>query len=208
MLHTCTERSDPDPHLASRAAEIVTALSMTVGRGAAARMIAELADSGPETKVVDIGCGPGTAVRAAVHRGAVATGVDPSPLMLRLARGISQVRGMEGIAWLDGSAENLPLPDGSATVAWALSSVHHWRDRRAGLAEVHRVLSPGGRVLLAERLTRPAATGHAAHGLTPAGAEALATDLERSGFRAVHTETRKAGRRTFVIVAGTRRPAG
>ena len=67
------------------AAEVVTVISMAVGRSAAARVVADIAEVGPGDRVVDIGCGPGTAVREAARRGATATGVDPSPIMLRIA---------------------------------------------------------------------------------------------------------------------------
>ena len=49
-----------------------------------------------------------------------------------------------------------PAARPSGTVAWALSSVHHWSDRAAGLAEAGRVLAPAGRILLAEFLKPPA----------------------------------------------------
>ncbi len=190
----------PHPGVVARTAEVVTALSMMVGRGAAARIIAELAEVAPGDQVVDIGCGPGTAAREAARRGATATGVDPSPVMLNLARRISRLRRVHDVVWLEGTAEAVPLSDGSATVVWALSSVHHWADRAAGVAEARRVLGPGGRMLLAERLTPAGARGHAAHGLTPDQASDLASELVAAGFVEVSTGTHRAGRRTLIVV--------
>jgi len=66
------------------------------------------------------------------------------------------------------------------------------------------VLARGGLLVLAERLTRPGARGHAAHGLTRDQADQLAAELGVAGFDDVRTETRTAGRRTLVIVRGTR----
>ena len=51
-----------------------------------ARLAADLAAVGPGDRVVDVGCGPGTAVREAGRRGARAAGVDPAPVMLSVAR--------------------------------------------------------------------------------------------------------------------------
>jgi ubiquinone/menaquinone biosynthesis C-methylase UbiE len=130
----------------------VTALSMTVGRGAAARTVAGLAGLVPGDDVVDIGCGPGTAVREAARRGARATGVDPDRAMLRLGRSLTALRRAAGVSFVEGGAERLPVPDCGTTVVWALTSVHHWPDRPAAIREIRRVLKPGGRVLLAERL--------------------------------------------------------
>jgi ubiquinone/menaquinone biosynthesis C-methylase UbiE len=195
-------------HPASKTFDIITALSMTVGRGPAARVIADAAAVTGGDRVADIGCGPGAAVREAARRGASATGIDPSPAMLWLARRISALRHTDRVTWAEGSAEAIPLPEDCATVVWALSSFHHWRDQAAGLREIHRVLSPGGQMLLAEWLVPAGGRGHAAHGLTRAQADRLGQQLSSAGFANVHTEIRRAGRRTLVIIYGQRPAAG
>ena len=86
--------------------------------------------------------------RLAARRGSKVTGVDPSPWKLGIARGITSVRRTPAVSFVPGSAASLPLPDASATVVWSMSSVHHWSDRAGGVAEAHRVLGPGGRLLL------------------------------------------------------------
>jgi ubiquinone/menaquinone biosynthesis C-methylase UbiE len=190
------------PGPASRANEIITAISMTIGRGPRARATAAAARLTPADRVIDIGCGPGTAVRLAARRADAATGIDPSPVMLQLARQISRIRHARHVSWAEGKAEKLPVPDGQATVAWAISSVHHWDDRAAGLSEARRALVPGGRLVLAERLAREQARGHAAHGLTSGQAEDLARQLTAAGFLRVQAQTCKAGHRRLVIVRG------
>jgi ubiquinone/menaquinone biosynthesis C-methylase UbiE len=197
-------RMTAGPRLSTRLHEIVTAVSMTLGRGPAARMIADLAELTPDDRLADIGCGPGTAARQAARRGATVTGVDPSPDMLRLARWAGAAPRTPDITYLTGSAESLPLPDDAATIAWAISSVHHWNDRAAGLAEITRVLAPGGRVLLAERLVTPGARGHAVHGLTHDQAAALARKLRAAGFEDVHQDSIRIPRRTLVVIRGRR----
>ncbi len=183
---------------------LLTAISMTVGRGPAARAVAALAGLVPQDRLIDIGCGPGTAARTAARQCAGVTGVDPAPEMLRLGQWITAARRIINVTFREGRAEALPLPDASVTVAWALSSVHHWPDRAAGLAEAARVLAPGGRILLAERLVKPGARGHAAHGLSRNEASRLAADLAAAGFTGASCDTRKAGRRrTLLIVRGT-----
>jgi ubiquinone/menaquinone biosynthesis C-methylase UbiE len=182
--------------------DLLTAVSMTVGRGPAARAVARLSGLSAGDRVVDIGCGPGTAVRIAARQCASVTGVDPAPEMLRLARWITARQHLANVTFTEGRAEALPLPAASATVAWALSSVHHWPDRAAGLAEAARVLAPDGRILLAERLVRPGARGHAAHGLTRDQAARLIADLQAAGFVGVSGQTRQAGRRSLLVVTG------
>ncbi len=181
---------------------LVAGLAMLVSGRAAAGLAADLASVSEADRVVDIGCGPGNAVRAAARHGARVTGVDPAPVMLRLARALTRDR--PGITWAQGAAEDLRLPDGSATVVWSLATVHHWKDVTAGLAEVQRVLSPGGRFLVIERRVRPDATGLASHGWTDQQAESFAAQCRAAGFNDVRIETYTPRRRALKVVTAIR----
>ena len=134
---------------------LLAGLTMAFGRGRSARLVADVAGVGAGDRVVDVGCGPGRFLREAAERGAEAVGVEPSGQMRRLAAWRTPASLRERVRVVDGTAERMPLDDGSATVAWAVASFHHWADPDAGLAELHRVLAPGGRLLIAERLARP-----------------------------------------------------
>lgn len=185
---------------------LLIGISMAVGRGALSRLVAAAAGLAPGDRVLDVGCGPGGAVREAARQGAVVTGVDPAPLMLRLGGYLTGLRLAHAVTFLRGTAEHLPVPGSSVTVAWAVSSLHHWSDVPAGLRELHRVLEPGGRLIIAERRTRPGARGLAAHGFTEARAAEVAGAVRDAGFTDVGWEARSAGRRT-VLVIRARRPA-
>jgi SAM-dependent methyltransferase len=144
-------------------------------------------------------------VRIAAAQGVPVTGVDPSSTALKLARLLSRRDGAAApITWALGSAERLPLNDEAVTVAWSISSVHHWADQAAGCAEIHRVLAPGGRVLLAERLVSDDAKGLAAHGSTTQQAEQLCRTLDAAGFTDVTSRTMTAGRRMRIVVSAAR----
>src|SRR5690606_26759772 len=65
---------------------LLGALSMAVGRDAAAQLAARRAGVGPGDRLVDVGCGPGRAARLAARRGATVIAVDPATVMLRTAR--------------------------------------------------------------------------------------------------------------------------
>ena len=186
--------------------EVGMALSMIAGRSRVARAIVGQANLTEADRAADIGCGPGTAVRVAAARGVPVTGIDPSPFALRLARILGRNAPGQQVTWSLGSAEHLPLPDGAVTVAWSISSVHHWADPAAGCAEIYRVLAPGGRVLLAERLLSPGTSGH---GYSTERAEGLCRTLTSAGFTAVSSHTLTTGRRTRIIMRGERpgRPA-
>ena len=186
--------------LGDGAAAWLYAAAMLPGRGAAAREVTRIAGLTGSDRVVDIGCGPGTAVREAARHAAAATGVDPNAASLALARRISARRRARNVTWLHGSAEHLPLPDACATVVWSLSAVHHWADREAGFAEARRVLTEGGRLLIAERSVKPGGRGHAAHGLSASQAEQAAAELALAGFTGIRTQTSRAGRRVLTII--------
>lgn len=177
-------------------------LAMLAGRGKVARLAADLAEISDTDRVVDIGCGPGAAVREAARRGAEVWGVDPAPVMLRIARGFT---GRDaGISWLAGTAEGLPLPDGAATVTWSISTVHHWKDLDHGLAEVFRVLVPGGRLLAIERRREAGTSGLASHGWTDDQAQAFADYCVAKGLNNPHILTKQIGRTAHLIVKVTR----
>jgi ubiquinone/menaquinone biosynthesis C-methylase UbiE len=99
-------------------------------------------------RVVDVGCGTGNLLALlADARVDACAGVDLSPEMLRVAAGklaASPVRG----ALVAASAGALPFADGAFDTAVSASTLHDWPDPRAGLAEVRRVLRPGGTLLL------------------------------------------------------------
>ncbi|MFG2053258.1 methyltransferase domain-containing protein [Micromonospora sp. NPDC048930] len=103
----------------------------------------DLLDLSPGASVVDVGCGTGRAVAELHQRGAAALGVDPDELMLATAR-----RRWPGAEFRTGSAESLPLPDQAVSGYRADKVLHEVPDPAAALAEAHRVLSPGGRIVL------------------------------------------------------------
>lgn len=179
---------------------LIAGLSM-LGQGARLRVVLDLAALSPGDRVLDVGCGPGTAVRAAARLGATVTGVDPSPVMLRLAR--VSTRSRRGVTLLEGTAEALPLADDAVDVAWAIASAHHWDDPVAAFAELHRVLAPGGRLLVAERDVKEGAKGHGAHGASPATATRLVSQAEGAGFTGATQQIRGAGAHRLVVVTAT-----
>jgi ubiquinone/menaquinone biosynthesis C-methylase UbiE len=119
--------------------------------------------------------------------------------MLRLARFLTG-RSAYALRYAEGSAEALPLPDSSVSVAWSIASVHHWVDLDAGLREARRVLKPGGRLVAIERLSRPGARGLASHGWTPEQASAFADRCLAHGFTEARVSQHGDGRRTKISV--------
>lgn len=162
------------------------------------QVVVELAELRPGDRVLDVGCGAGGALvgAAEVVGEENVAGVDPTAALASTAR--SRVPGAKVEI---GVAEDLPFPDESFTVVWTIASQHHWDDPRAGLAEVRRVLEPGGRLLLAEAWKRK----DGGHGLSDPEAERLKKTLGEIGFEKIETVMTRAGRRKMVVVV-THRP--
>jgi ubiquinone/menaquinone biosynthesis C-methylase UbiE len=180
----------------------LAAASMALGGRGNARLAERVSDLAARDTVADIGCGPGTATRYAAGLAALVYGIDPAPVMLRLARLLTR-RSTRSVRYFEGSAEALPLPDSSVSVAWSIASVHHWANLDAGLREARRALKPGGRLVAIERLTQPGATGLASHGWTPEQASAFADRCRSHGFIDIKEDRHGGGRRTRVSVRAT-----
>ena len=138
------------------------------------RLVPTIADLEPSHATLDIGCGPGAAVRAAASLVERAVGVDRSAAMIEIARRRSG--SLTNVEFAVGGAEELPFPDAVFDRVWTIHSFHHWEDQSQGLAEALRVLRPGGRLLVVEADTK----GH--HGLNRAAADELAGKLKAIGF--------------------------
>ena len=182
----------------------VAGLTMTVGRGRDGRLVADLADLSADDRVLDIGCGPGTAARLAARRGAEVIGLDPSRPMLRLAALISRMRPPSGhLSWIEGSAESMNIEPGSISVCWSLASVHHWQNLEAGLDQLEKVLAPGARFFALEKQSPADATGNDSHGWTRQQASLFASMLQSRRFDDVEVTNHKMGRRQVVVVGAT-----
>lgn len=157
----------------------LAAASMSFGRDGDGLLVADLVGLQPGDRVVDVGCGPGTAARVGARRGAEVVGVDPNPTMRLVARLRDPRR---TVRYVDGGAEALPLADGWASAVWTVASVHHWPDVDAGIVEVRRVLEPDGRFVAVERLVPDRAEGLASHGWRPAQAGSFARRCRDAGL--------------------------
>jgi ubiquinone/menaquinone biosynthesis C-methylase UbiE len=110
-----------------------------------------LARIAPGEAVLDVGCGTGTLAIAAARRvGDQGTmqGVDPSPELVARARKKARRAGVD-VAFTVARGEQLPVADSSFDVVLSTLVFHHLSHDalRASVAEIRRVLKPGGRLL-------------------------------------------------------------
>ncbi len=99
-------------------------------------------------RVLDLGCGSGEAVAALVQRGAAqVVGIDVSLVELLLARKLLEETGVEALL-VAGCAEGMPFADTTFDLIYSPDVIEHVTSQEDYLAEAHRTLKPGGRVLL------------------------------------------------------------
>jgi len=155
-------RASYDTLAAEYARRFDTALADLPLERAVLAAFAELVRGDGAGPVADVGCGPGQ-VTAHLHRlGLAVSGIDLSPRMVALAR-----EAYPDLRFAEGSMTALDLADGSVAGVTALfSTIHTPPERLPGVfAEFHRVLAPGGHLLLAilvgdERRHRTDVFGH------------------------------------------------
>jgi ubiquinone/menaquinone biosynthesis C-methylase UbiE len=168
---------------------------MTLGQSKRLRaMTIELAALQPGERVLDVGCGTGAVTLPAkqqVGAGGYVAGIDPAPEMIDVARQKAQRMGLE-IDFRTGVIEALPFPDASFDVVTASLMMHHLPAplRVTGLAEIYRVLKPGGRLLIADLSSDPSRRQHllqalAMHQAGTFGLADLRQPLRQAGFKQV-----------------------
>jgi arsenite methyltransferase len=131
-----------------------TAVEASLGCGVPTA-VADLHDG--ET-VLDLGSGAGTDVLISARRVAPtgkAIGLDMTDEMLELARANAAASGVANIEFVKGYIEDIPLPDGSIDVVISNCVINLSADKRKVLAEVARVLKPGGRFAVSDVIADP-----------------------------------------------------
>ena len=109
----------------------------------AVAFIVETLDLRPGRTVLELGAGTGKLTRLLVPSGARILALEPVEAMRA-----KLVESVPGVELVDGTAEAIRLPNGSVD-AVVVAQAFHWFDAIRALSEIHRVLRPGGRVVLA-----------------------------------------------------------
>jgi arsenite methyltransferase len=153
-------------------------------------------------RVLDVGCGPGfyaTELLADVGSNGAVVGIDTSSAMLAAAK--RRCEGRDNASFQEGSVTSLPLEERSFDRVLCVQVLEHVSEVAGALAELHRVLRPGGRAVVwdvdwstlswhsadPERMQRMlrAWGSHLAH---PALPRTLTGALRATGFTEIHAE--------------------
>ena len=128
------------------------------------------------SRIVDIGCGTGAALRHATSRikGGRFIGLDPVPRMIEIANEWTEDHDAKNrIEFRVGSAESLPIESNFADYVLAFDSIDHWQDVDQGLKEVGRILKATGKFVIIKDIHVPGADE---------AIEKLITQLVLAGF--------------------------
>jgi SAM-dependent methyltransferase len=143
-------QTDPFAELKMRQREMWTSFGPTaMFTTPVASRVVEFAGIAGGEHVLDVATGTGVVAITAARAGARVTGLDLTPALLEQARENGRIARLNDIVWTEGDAEHLPYPDASFDVV--ISQFGHMFAPRpdVAIAEMRRVLKPGGRVAFA-----------------------------------------------------------
>jgi len=158
---------------------------------------------GPADRVIEIGFGGGVTLPLLLSGASFVGGIDPSREMVEWARASFPAEVATGRAdFREDRVETIPFAAASFQKACTVNTVYFWRSLVAGFAEIHRVLTPGGRVAVGflpkEWMDR---LGHPADIFTSRTSEEIVAALSVAGFRQVCIEHPEPAARWKVAVA-------
>ncbi|MGW3039746.1 class I SAM-dependent methyltransferase [Kitasatospora sp. NPDC001159] len=157
-----------------------------------------------QLRLAEVGCGRGLGAALALRefRFAAVTGVDIHPDQIERARAVNAkalATYPDRLAYILGSADELPFPDASLDGLYSVEAAQHFRELTSFAREAARVLRPGGRLVVTTFFTAPGADAAErlkillasfADGLDVAHPlDDFTTDLAGAGFTTVTTES-------------------
>jgi ubiquinone/menaquinone biosynthesis C-methylase UbiE len=134
------------------------ATSVVHAKGASLERLVELMAPDGDWRVLDIATAAGHTAFAFAPHVAEVVASDLTPEMLEVARAGGVERGLSNVAYELADAESLPFDDASFDAVTCRIAPHHFPNPQAFIAEVARVLRPGGRFGLVDNMVNPEAS--------------------------------------------------
>lgn len=113
------------------------------------RLLLELLGRVSGKALLDVGCGDGALAAELARRGAMVTGVDLDPTMITAARRRAEAEGVQ-LRLVEGQAESLPFDSAVFDYVVAVTVLCFVREAKRAVAEMARILKPGGRLVIGE----------------------------------------------------------
>jgi SAM-dependent methyltransferase len=159
------------------------------------RLTIEMLAISPGDRIVDVGCGPGNYTRdlADASGTGLVVGIDASEAMVAAA---ARRSGGANLAYLRADACALPFEDGTFDAACSVGVIHMIEKPMQALAEIVRVLAPGGRLVVVASCAPPGQAGRVRGGVTVFTHDELTNALRERGL--VRIDQRVVSRGQFV----------
>lgn len=102
----------------------------------------------PKVRIADLGAGEGALSQLLARQAEFVHCVDNSPKMVQVGRALARKQGISNLDYVLGDIEKIPLKDKSVDIALLSQALHHAENPRQAIAEAHRILRPGGRIVI------------------------------------------------------------
>jgi ubiquinone/menaquinone biosynthesis C-methylase UbiE/DNA-binding transcriptional ArsR family regulator len=102
----------------------------------------------PAITIADLGAGEGLISQLLARRAERVWCIDNSPRMVEVGTDFAAKNGLANLAYKLGDIESVPLPDASVDLAILSQALHHAQHPQKAVAEAHRILKPGGQILI------------------------------------------------------------
>ncbi|KXU35080.1 transcriptional regulator [Cephaloticoccus primus] len=102
----------------------------------------------PKITIADLGAGEGLISQLLARRASQVWCIDNSPRMVEAGTELAQKNGLDNLSYKLGDIEDIPLPDCCVDLAILSQALHHASHPQTALAEAHRILKPGGQLLI------------------------------------------------------------
>ncbi len=106
----------------------------------------------PPLVIADLGAGEGTFSQLLAQRAERVIAVDNSERMVEYGSGVARENGYTNLEYRLGGIEDPPIADASVDLAFLSQSLHHAAHPEAAIAGAHRILKPGGRIVVLDLL--------------------------------------------------------
>jgi ubiquinone/menaquinone biosynthesis C-methylase UbiE len=113
----------------------------------------EISEVRPDSRVLDVACGPGFVAMAFASRCRSVLGIDATDRLVARARAEAARRGISNVSFTIGNVERMPFGPGEFDLATCRFAFHHFAHPREVLAEMTRVLKPGARMVIVDQTT-------------------------------------------------------
>ncbi|QYY36919.1 metalloregulator ArsR/SmtB family transcription factor [Ruficoccus sp. ZRK36] len=102
----------------------------------------------PRIKIADLGAGEGVLAQLLAQRAESVYCIDNSKKMVEVGTDLAKRHGIDNLYYQHGDIEDVPLEDASVDLAYLSQALHHARKPFRALSEAHRILKPGGRIIV------------------------------------------------------------